>query len=326
MLISRRLRQAAMMFLLGAVIAATPASAKEPLRIGCSDWPGWTTWQIAVDKGWFKEAGVDVQMQWFDYSASLDAFTAGKLDGDLCGTSDALSLGANGARNTIILLTDYSNGNDMILGKPGIKDVRQLANQSVGIEVGVLEHLLLEYALKQAGLQISAVKLVNAKTNETPQVLASGSVSAIGAWQPIAGQAMSLVPGARPIFTSAQAPGLIFDGLAVTPQSLKQRRDDWKKVVGVWYRILAYIADPKTADDALRIMAARDGLDPGAYKRLVGGTRLLSRAEARAAFRKGDTLMSLYGSDKNADDFNVRNNVYKQPQQIDMYIDPSLVE
>ena len=34
------------------------------------------------------------------------------------------------------------------------------------------------------------VKLVNAKTNETPQVLASGQVAAIGAWQPISGQAM----------------------------------------------------------------------------------------------------------------------------------------
>ena len=35
----------------------------------------------------------------------------------------------------------------------------------------------------------SDVTLVNAKTNETPQVLASGQVDAIGAWQPISGQA-----------------------------------------------------------------------------------------------------------------------------------------
>ena len=31
------------------------------------------------------------------------------------------------------------------------------------------------------------VKLVNVKTNETPQALASGQVDAIGAWQPNSG-------------------------------------------------------------------------------------------------------------------------------------------
>ena len=51
-----------------------------PLRIGYSDWPGWVAWQVAIEKGWFKEAGVDVKFDWFDYVASMDAFSAGKLD------------------------------------------------------------------------------------------------------------------------------------------------------------------------------------------------------------------------------------------------------
>lgn len=33
----------------------------DPLRIG-SDWPGWVAWQVAIEKGWFKEAGVDWRM------------------------------------------------------------------------------------------------------------------------------------------------------------------------------------------------------------------------------------------------------------------------
>lgn len=46
------------------------AQAAPPLKIGYSDWPGWVAWQVAIDKGWFKEAGVDVKFEWFDYSAS----------------------------------------------------------------------------------------------------------------------------------------------------------------------------------------------------------------------------------------------------------------
>jgi NitT/TauT family transport system substrate-binding protein len=311
--------------ILGLICAAQPSKAAAPLRIGFSDWPGWTGWQIAIDKGWFKQAGVDVNMQWFDYSASLDAFSAGKLDGDFIANGDGLAIGASGAKNILIMLTDYSSGNDMILAKPGITSIKQLAGQKVGIEVGLVEHLLLEHALQANGMALSSVTLVNTVTNNTPQVLGSGAVAAIGVWQPIADQAMMQLPGSRPIYTSKLAPGLIFDGLAVSPQSLKDRPEDWKRVIQVWYRVEAYINDPKTHDDALKIMSARDGVTPTIYKRYVAGTHLLSRAEAETAFEKSDALASIYGSDKNADAFNVRNGVYKTPQDISNYIDSSLM-
>jgi len=303
-----------------------PAKAETPLRIGFSDWPGWTGWQIAIDKGWFKEAGVDVDMQWFDYSASLDAFSAGKLDGDFVATGDALAIGGSGAKNTLIMLTDYSSGNDMIVAKPGITSIKQLAGQKIGIEVGLVEHLLLEHALTANGMKLSAVTLVNTPTNNTPQVLASGAVAAIGAWQPIDDQAMLQLPGARPIYTSALAPGLIFDGLAVSPESLKERPQDWLKVIKVWYRVLAYINNPATHADALKIMSARDGVDPKTYQHFFKGTHLLTLAEAKKAYVKSDALTSIYGSDMNADAFNVRNGVYKTPQDIDAYINNSLMQ
>jgi NitT/TauT family transport system substrate-binding protein len=56
--------------MLFAMTGVSPSSAA-PLTIGYSDWPGWVAWQVAIDKGWFKEAGVDVTFQWFDYSASM---------------------------------------------------------------------------------------------------------------------------------------------------------------------------------------------------------------------------------------------------------------
>jgi NitT/TauT family transport system substrate-binding protein len=303
-----------------------PAKAETPLRIGFSDWPGWTGWQIAVDKGWFKDAGVDVSMQWFDYSASLDAFSASKLDGDFVANGDGLAIGGSGAKNTMIMLTDYSNGNDMIIAKPGITSIKELQGQKVGIEVGLVEHLLLEHALTANGMALSAVTLVNTPTNNTPQVLASGAVAAIGAWQPVDDQAMLQLPGSRPIYTSAQAPGLIFDGLVVSPQSLKERPQDWLKVIKVWYRILAYINNPATHADALKIMSARDGVDPKTYQHFFKGTHLLSLAEAKKAYIKSDALSSIYGSDANADAFNVRNGVYKTPQDISDYIDDSLMQ
>src|SRR3954466_14911427 len=102
----------ALLFSAASLFASTAAQAAEPLKIGYSDWPGWVAWQVAIDKGWFKEAGVDVKFEWFDYSASMDAYAAGKLDAVLMTNGDALVTGAGGARSAIVLITDYSNGND----------------------------------------------------------------------------------------------------------------------------------------------------------------------------------------------------------------------
>lgn len=306
-------------------MSAAPAHAAAPLKIGYSDWPGFVAFQIAIDKGWFKQAGVDVDFEWFDYSASLDAFSAGKLDAVGATNGDALVTGATGAKNVMVLLTDYSSGNDMVIAKPSVKSVKDLKGKKVGVEVGLVDHLLLDTALEKNGLKETDLTLVNAKTNELPQVLSSSNdVAAVGAWQPNAGEALKRVPGSKAIFTSADAPGLIYDAITVNPASLSSRKADWAKVLKVWYQCVAYINDPKTQGDAVKIMSARVGLKPEQYLPLLKGTHLLDEASAKKAYTKGAGLDSVYGSSVNADKFNVRNAVYKQSQDVGAYIDPSL--
>ncbi len=295
-----------------------------PLKIGYSDWPGWVAWEVGIEKGWFKEAGVDVKFEWFDYVASMDAFAAGKLDAVSMTNGDALVTGATGGKGVMILMNDYSNGNDMVIAKPGIKSVKQLKGKKIGVEIGFVGHLLLLNALEKAGLKETDVELINVPTNETPQVLASGDVDAIVAWQPSSGQALNLVPGSTAIYTSANEPGLIYDMLVASPSSYAARKADWKKVAKVWYRIVDYIKDPKTNADAVKIMAARVGIPPEEYKSFINGTNILKLSEAKKFYKKGSGFKSIYGSSKISDDFNVANKVYDKPQDIDSYIDPSI--
>lgn len=305
------------------VLAASPASA-EPLKIAYSDWPGWVAWEVAVQKGWFKEAGVDVKFEWFEYVPSMEAFAAGKVDAVCVTNGDALVTGATGAPSKAILINDFSNGNDMIVAQPGIKSIKDLKGKKIGVEVGFVDHLLLLKALEAHGMTEADVELVNVPTSETAKALASGDVAAIAAWQPNSGQALKAVPGSTAIYTSADVPGLIYDVLAVNPASLSERRDDWKKVVQVWNRVAAYINDPATQDEAVEIMAARVNLPPEEYKPFLQGTKILTLEEAKKAFTKGDGLDSIYGSSALVDKFNVANKVYEKPQPVDSYIDPSL--
>jgi NitT/TauT family transport system substrate-binding protein len=314
----------ALAILVGGLTLHQAALQAEPLKIGYSDWPGWVAWEVAIQKGWFKEAGVDVQFDWFEYVPSMEAFAAGKIDAVCMTNGDALVTGAPGAPSKMILINDYSNGNDMVVAQPGITSIKDLKGKKVGVEVGFVDHLLLLQGLAANGMKESDVELVNVPTAETAKALASGDVAAIAAWQPNSGQALKAVPGSTAIYTSADKPGLIYDVLAVSPASLAARADDWKKVIGVWNRVAAYINDPATQEDAVKIMAARVNLTPEEYKPFLLGTKILTLDEAKKAFQKGDGLDSLYGSTALVDKFNVENKVYEKPQPIAEYIEPSL--
>jgi NitT/TauT family transport system substrate-binding protein len=297
----------------------------DPIKLAYSDWPGYTVMEVAKQKGWFKDAGLDVELVWFDYLPSIDAFSANKVDGVMIVATDALVAGASGGKGEIIALVDYSEGSDMIIGAPGVESIKDLKGKKIAIEVTLVEHLLLLQALKANGMKQGDVELVPTPTNDTPQVLASGRVAAIGAWYPVSGQALKQVPGAKKLFTSAEAKGLIYDVIAVNPMSFAKHKDDWSKIAAIYYKCVDYLKDPKTQADAIKIMAAKVGADPGEYAKNIPGTHFLTLAEAKAAFKKGDGLDSIYGSMLIGDKFNMDNKVYKVSQKPESYLVPGIV-
>lgn len=77
---------------------AKGTASTQVIRIGYSDWPGFVAWQVAIDKGWLKEAGINADFKWFDYSASLSAFAANQLDAVLVTNGDNLVTGSGGTK------------------------------------------------------------------------------------------------------------------------------------------------------------------------------------------------------------------------------------
>jgi NitT/TauT family transport system substrate-binding protein len=267
---------------------------------------------------------VAVELMWFEYMASMDAFAAGKVDAVCVANGDSLVMNATGARNMMILINDYSDGNDKIVARPGIRTVKELKGKKIGVEIGVVSHLLLIHALKENGLTEKDVTLVNVPTHQTAQVLASGDVDAIVAWQPNSGQALKSVNGSKAIYTSANAPGLIYDTLAVAPGSLLSRGKDWKNVVAAWYDVVDYMKNPKNEKEMLEILSARVSLTPAEYSPFLKGTKILSLKEAVNVFKPAKDLGSLYGSSDKVNAFFVENKIYKKPVVVKKAIDSSL--
>ena len=305
---------------------AEGAATAKAITIGYSDWPGFVAWQVAIEKGWLKEAGLNVDFKWFDYSASLSAFAANQLDAVLVTNGDNLVTGSGGTKGVMIMATDYSAGNDVIIAKAGINSLQDLKGKSVATEKGLVDHLLLATALEDAKIKSSDVKLVNTMTNELPQVFASPDISAIAVWQPVANQALKAVAGSKIIYTSKDKPGLIYDTLTVNMTHLSANKEEWKKIIQVWDKTVKYINDPATHADAVKIMSTRVGVDPAQYEQFIGGTHLLDLEANKKVFTKGEGFDSLYGSSYHVNKFNVANGIYKTEMDVDGSIYPALVE
>ena len=311
----------------GAEEEAAPTEDAVALKLGYSDWPGWVAWEIAKEKGFFEKNGVAVELVWMDYVASMEAFAAGALDAVAMTNGDALVSGATAKKpSTAILVNDYSNGNDMVVAAAGIASVSALKGKKIGVEVGFVDHLLLLHALESAGVAPADVEFVNVPTNELPQALAAGGVDAISAWQPASGQALKIVAGSKPVYTSAEAPGIIYDMLQVSRESLSARRADWLAVVRTWYDVVDYMNDPANKAEMLGILAARVGLTPEEYEPLLAGTYILPLPEAIGVLTGAADagFESVAGSSTAVDAFNVENGVYPALEFAPAYLDPSL--
>ena len=83
--------------------------------------------------------------------------------------------------------------------------------------------------------------------------------------------------------------------------------------------------DPANQAEAVKIMAGRVGVKPEEYAKFLPGTRFLSpRGGAEALRAEATALDSLLRHGKVADEFNVANKVYEEPQPVATYIDGSL--
>jgi NitT/TauT family transport system substrate-binding protein len=306
--------------------SAVENASTKPLVIPYNEFPSAMIWQLALEKGWIKESGVNVKFEYFaDYVAGIEAFLAKKLDADIVTNGDNFMLSSGGTNGIIILAVDYSAGTDVIVAKPEINSLQDLKGKTVAFEKGLVSNLLFNTAVEDHKLSTKDFKVLNASTTQLPQVFTSPDVSAVVLWQPMANQALKAVAGSKVIYSSKDKPGLIYDTLSVDAQSLRTRREDWKKLILVWDKAVNYLNDPNTRDDAIAIMAKKAGIPVKEYAGMVDGVHILTLAENKKLMQKNNDLSSLYGSSYNVNEFNLKNGIYSKSVDVDGSIYPDLV-
>lgn len=302
---------------------AASSGSGEPIKLGFSAWPGWFPWQVAEEQGIFAKAGVKVELVWFEgYLDSINALAAGQLDANSQTLNDTLASVAAGSDQRIVLVNDNSTGNDQIIVRDGINKIADLKGKKIGIEAGVVDHFLLALGLRDAGLSLSDVEVVNLETGAAAASFAAGQLDAVGAFAPFTTQALKR-GGAKVLFSSADFPGAIPDHLVVSGELVEKRPGDVQKLINAWFMTLDYIkANPAKALD---IMAKRAGVSVAEYKEYDAGTTLFTLEQNEKAFSSGSSMTYLNHAAEEISKFLLENDFVEEKIDLAKVFEPRFV-
>jgi NitT/TauT family transport system substrate-binding protein len=281
----------------GSAPASSTASADKEYAIGWTIYAGWMPWpyaqQAGIVKKWADKYHVKIRfVQVNDYVESLNQYTAGKLDGVTSTNMDALTIPAAGGRDsTVVMVGDYSNGNDGVVLK-GSDKLGDIKGRSVNLSQNSVSQYLLSRALESAGLKPAAVNVVNTSDADIVAAFAAPTTQAVVTWNP---QLLEIrkQAGAHEVFNSSKIPGEIEDTLVVSTDALKADPNLGKALTGIWYETLSLMTrDDDQGRQARAAMAKMSGADPASFDQQLKTTFLYATPEAARQFMTGGDIVS----------------------------------
>ena len=335
----------------GPKAANTPASAAAPAdkeyAIGWTIYAGWMPWpyaqQAGIVKKWADKYHVKIKLiQINDYVESLNQYTAGKLDGVTCTNMDALTIPAAGGRDsTVVMVGDYSNGNDGVVLK-GSDRLADIKGRSVNLVQNSVSQYLLSRALESAGLKPFDVNVVNTSDADIVAAFTASTTQAVVAWNP---QLLEIKkqPDAHEVFDSSKIPGEIEDTLLMSTEALKANPNLGKALTGIWYETMAVMSrDDDQGKQARAAMAQLSGANLDGFETQLKTTFLYATPKAALDFMTGQEIVSandrvrtfsfangLFGAGaKSADDIGIQfpgGKVLGNGQNIKLRFDPTYV-
>ena len=260
-----------------AIVAALFGCAREPesaLRIGTNVWIGSEPLYLARELGSFDPAVVQL-VEYPSASEVLRAFRNQAIDGMVISLDELFGLAVEGFDPRVILVVDVSHGADVVVGREGMRTLRDLKGKSVAVESSALGAFVLSRALAVNGMQAGDVNVVHLESNEQAAAFDKGQVDGAVTFDPY--KAQFLRSGAKTLFDSTQIPGEIVDLLAVRASAVQQRPKQVQALLNGWFDAVDYMQrDPK---DAARRMGIRQQTSGEAFLEAQRGLHVPSREE-----------------------------------------------
>jgi NitT/TauT family transport system substrate-binding protein len=258
--------------LLGCLLSLLLVSCGNPrqaLRVGTNIWIGYESLYVAEHQGYLGDGTVRlVTMR--NASEVQQAMHAGLLDAAALSLDEALNLVDEGLDLKIVLVTDVSNGADVVLGRPDIDSLQDLRGKRIGVETTALGAVMLQACLEAAGLGPEDLQIIDTGIDRHASAFRKGQVDAVVTFEPVRSQLLR--EGAHLLFDSSMAPERIVDVLVVTGEALERDPQSVRTLIAGHFRAIEYFRSQPLL--AAGIMQPRQRLPAGDIVKAFDGVRI----------------------------------------------------
>jgi NitT/TauT family transport system substrate-binding protein len=314
--------------IMGSAVLATTASADEKIRILCPTWLGFSPVLVAKDLGYFKDAGIDVDLRFEDDRTNvLAAFAKGEIEVDLRTVGEHQGRPRDEKTPGIIIGTiDESLGGDGVIAEGGITKPADLKGKTVAVEPNIPARLILQMELKKVGLSLKDVKVKDIATADTVAVFADPSIAAVASYEPFMSQAVKNIADRKPhmLASSKDYPGLIIDIITARQEDLKANPAKYEKfLAGVYKAVAYYEAEPAKF---IALAAPHFKLTEAEAKETIDGAlKYTNLAEAKMYIGKPGAPGKLYEIFDTVMELNLENGAADNKLAADKQIDSSVI-
>jgi NitT/TauT family transport system substrate-binding protein len=269
------------------------AAQAEPLRIRYSIWVGYGPLFVAVEKGFFADEGVEVELiKIEDDTATLAALFAGQIDA--LATATQVVVSSNEPDEEALacgLMLDDSQGGDGILATKNIQTIADLKGKTVAFGHRSVSQFYINVLLKEVGLSEADIEVVDLRSDAAAEAFMMRDVDATVTWEPYLSQGRNAAHG-HLLTDSSKRPGLIGDCLATKASIFNDRKQEFRAVARAWDAAVRYVdAHPAEAN---AIMARGMGEDPAVFAEMLRGVGLYDADENREYFGTPDQPGQIY--------------------------------
>lgn len=246
-----------MLLLLSNAVAAQDALR---LRLDWTPWGNQAAFHLAQAKGWYKQAGLDVQIDDGNGSTSTVQIVGTGSDYDMGFAALSSMVIARGKGLPVKAIADYARNSDIGVMVPldsGITGIAGLRGKRIGYTASSLETPFLDTFFKAGGLTKADVELINLEGAAKLGAYLSGKLDAAFSAIPFLVPAVNEGRPSRGIGLSAAGLTMPSYGLFAKDTTIAAKRDALARFVTVSDAAWAYIIAGHADEGVAAIRAAR---------------------------------------------------------------------
>lgn len=226
-----------------------------PLKVGTNIWPGYESLYVAREKGLLEPELVSL-VEKVNATQVLRAFKSGQIDVAALTMDEALTLMASGDELRIITVMDFSQGADVLIVKPEIRQLTDLVGKTLLVEKTAVGAIVLQSALDKAGVKNHEVSVRNAGVNQHPEIWPENAIAGAVTFEPF--KSVLTASGGHVLFDSSEIPRRIMDVMVVKAETAETRPDQLRHLLKAHFSAISYMVANKA--EAAEVMSERLGL------------------------------------------------------------------